>query len=245
MRKRFVAVIVLSLVLGPAAGGLPEVLAHECGYDEEHPEECRETPVVDNWRDNYIPLFDLEDRDDPEQRRDAQRWREECQRDGEHRQMCVWSYGGFSVVPDDGDASPNEWHLGVAATHCFLFELAHQCEEHDASQEEGVHDTHGGALYVSICLTPNAESRRCSEGMEGTEAGVTIIDHFPCGMIVPIVSCIDEYHIVRPFDDEYTARQMDNSQDAIELIVADPRRYLCGYGPGSDTPWCEAIPGDG
>jgi len=199
--------------------------------------QCKPTPVQPNWRDNYIPLFDLEDRDDPNQRYEAQRWRDECEHhDREFAQQCAWYYGGTSFFPnrDNDEMAPNEAHAGFAATHCFLFEFAHQCEDHDESYGESVHDAHGGALYVDVCLTRNPESRYCRQGMADTQAGVTIMDHFPCGAPVPIVNCIDEYHVIRPFDAEYTGRQMENSQRDTQEIFDDPHRYLCGFGPGAE-----------
>jgi hypothetical protein len=198
---------------------------------------CKETPVQPNWRDNYIPLFDLQDRDDPRQRYEAQRWRDECEHhDREFAQQCAWYYGGTSFFPnrDNDEMSPNEAHAGFAATHCFLFEFAHQCEDHDESYGESVHDAHGGALYLDVCLTRNAESRYCQQGMADTQVGLTIMDHFPCGAPVPIVNCIDEYHVVRPFDTEYTSAQFDNTQRDTQEVVDDPHRYLCGFGPGAE-----------
>ena len=211
--------------------------AHECGYDPENPEECRETTVMPNWRGTYIPLFDLADREDEEQRADAQRWREECNSgdpnspDYQSRQECQWAYGGFSLFQNrnDPERSPNELHVGFAATHCFLFEAAHQCEDHDISYGEGVHDAHGGAIYADVCLTPNPESKYCDEGMKDTQVGLTIMDHNPCGTFVPIVACTDEYKLVRPFDDEYTNTQMDNSQRQTQEIIDDPYTWICGY----------------
>lgn len=200
--------------------------------------KCYPTKVMPNWRNNYVPLFDLEDRDDPNQRYEAQRWRDECERrNNEFAQQCAWYYGGTSLFPnrDDPDRrSPNELHVGFAATHCFLFEFAHQCEDHDASYGESVHDAHGGAIYVDVCLERNAESRYCREGQADTQAGVTIMDHFPCGAPVPILFCIDEYHVIRPLDAEYTEAQMENTQTDTQAIVDDPYTYVCGFGPGSE-----------
>jgi hypothetical protein len=200
--------------------------------------KCHPTKVMPNWRNNYIPLFGLEDREDPNQRYEAQRWRDECEHhDSEWAQTCGWYYGGTSFFPDQTDPegnAPNEAHVGFAATHCFLFEFAHQCEGHDESLGESVHDAHGGALYVDVCLTRNAESRYCREGQADTQAGVTIMDHFPCGAPIPIAYCIDEYHVIRPLDAEYTQAQFENSQTDTQAIVEDPQTYLCGYGPGAE-----------
>ena len=229
------------LVLGGTAS------AHECGYDPENPDACRDTPVMPNWRGTYIPLFDIEDREDEQQRYDAQRWRDECDNgredepagpDGyQSRQQCAWLYGGTSTFPnrDNDIMAPNELHAGFAATHCFLFEFAHQCEDHNpnpnTTSEEGIHDAHGGATYVDVCLQPNPESKYCDDGMTDTQAGVTIMDHNACGTVVPIVACTDEYHVVRPFDAEYTQAQMDNSAEQTQEILDDPYTWLCGYGP--------------
>lgn len=231
------AVIGATFILGGAAS------AHECGYDPENPEACRDTPVMPNWRGTYIPLFELEDREDEQQRYDAQRWRDECDKGDEtapagqgyeSSQQCAWYYGGSSGFPgEDGGLAPNELHAGFAATHCFLFEFAHQCEDHnpnpDTASEEGIHDAHGGAIYVDVCLQPNPESKYCNDGMSDTQVGVTIMDHNPCGTVVPIVACTDEYHVVRPLDSEYTQAQMDNSAESTQAILDDPYTYLCGY----------------
>ncbi len=225
------AMVLGTLVLSTGAA------AHECGYDPEHPDECRETRVMPNWRGTYVPLFDLADREDEAQRYDAQRWRDECANgdpnspDYQSRQMCQWAYGGQSGFPNRGDdlMAPNEFHAGFAATHCFLGEFAHQCEDHDASYGEGVHDAHGGAIYADVCVTPNPESKYCNDGPEDTQAGVTVMDHNPCGTIVPVVACTDEYKVVRPLDQEYTTAQMENSAEQTQEIADDPYTWLCGY----------------
>lgn len=235
--------ILFAVVFAVAALGFAGIAgAHECTYDGDQPEtgnevECHESPAAPNWRDgNYVPLFDLENRDDPEQRKDAQRWREECQGYDEagnyhSDQQCLWVRGGTSFFPnrDVFGNAPNELHVGFAASHCFLFEFAHQCEDHDARRGEGVHDKHGGAIYADVCATENAQSKYCDDGMTDTQAGLTIMDHNPCGLIVPIVACIDEYHVIRPLDTEYTQDQMQDSQDYLPRIVEDPELYLCGY----------------
>lgn len=212
--------------------------AHVC---DPNTGECEETPVVPNWRDNYVPLFDLEDRDDEAQRRDAQRWRDEC----DNQSQCIWLDSTTSLFNDAGDpdpsASPNEVHGGIGASHCFAFEGFHQCENHDPAAGEGVHDAHGGAIYVDVCLAQNNDpetNKWCDEGLKDTQAGVTIMDHNPCGLVVPIVACTDEYHVVRPFDTDYTTAQMDNTQAALALIIADPARYICGYHDGGTQQTC-------
>ncbi len=253
MRTRRTALITLA-AMGIALAAAIGAHAHECD-DPDDRETCRESETVPNWRDgNYIPLFDLEDRDDEQQRRDAQRWREECS-DGdpqseEYRssQLCAWAYGGQSNTPNDGSDptdpnsfSPNEFHVGFGASHCFLGEFAHQCEHHDAERGEGVHDTHGGAIYVDVCLTENPESKYCDDGMKDTQVGVTIMDHNPCGTVVPIVACTDEYHVIRPFDPEYTQAQMEDSAEYAQRIAEDPVLYLCGYEEyRSGNPVCPA-----
>lgn len=257
MRARTSLLVVAALALGVFVVGGGVSAAHEC-WDASNPPPdytkkkakgdseywrdgdriCRETPVMPNWRDNYVPVFDLEDRDDEQQRYDAQRWRDECRRgQSESHQMCQWSYGGFSGFPNSDDpdtTAPNEWHAGFAATHCFLFEFAHQCEDHETERGEGVHDAHGGATYVDVCLTANPESKYCDDGPADTQVGVTVMDHFPCGQYAPVASCTDEYHVVRPLDAEYTQRQMENSQASVQLIADDPGRYVCGHHASAD-----------
>lgn len=247
MRKRM-SVVLLALI--SAAIIVPGVAgAHEC-TDPNDPSTCQDSEVVDSWRDgNYIPLFDLEDRDDEQQRKDAQRWREECEKGSpnqpgyESQQQCLWVYGGQSVIPNEnGGQAPNELHVGFAASHCFLAEAQHQCDQegHDP-RGEGTHDKHGGAIYADVCLTENAESKYCDDGMKDTQVGVTIMDHLSCGVIVPIVACIDEYHVIRPFDDAYTAEQMEDSQEYIARIASDPELYLCGKPEYRDgNPICPA-----
>jgi hypothetical protein len=264
MLKRLAILAVLAAAAGVLLGLASSdwALAHQCSSKGAgHPghkaattrapakkakkPKCKETPVVPNWRDNYIPLFDLEDRDDPNQRYEAQRWRDECEHhDQEFAQQCAWYYGGTSLFPnEDGSGNaPNELHAGVAATHCFLFEFAHQCEGHDEGLGESVHDAHGGAIYVDVCLEKNAESKYCREGLADTQVGVTILDHFPCGAPIPIAYCIDEYHVVRPFDSAYTQSQMENSGTATQAIVDDPHTYLCGFGPGAEDCIAPALP---
>ncbi|HEX9712864.1 MAG TPA: hypothetical protein VGB52_10000 [Actinomycetota bacterium] len=255
--------MLLLAVLAVTMLGFGRAQAHECTYDgEERGEgnqvECHESPAAPNWRDgNYVPLFDLEDRDDGEQRKDAQRWRDECsyyREDGsyESNQNCAWVDAGNSTFPRYGEDGPNEMHAGFAASHCFLFEFAHDCSDHDARYGESVHDKHGGATYVDVCLASQHESKYCDDGMTDTQVGLTIMDHNACGVIVPIVACIDEYHVIRPFDQAYTEEQMADSQEYIPRILEDPELYLCGYQNrrGSGNPICPGegdgpLPGDG
>lgn len=215
--------------------------AHQCPTKEQSARtgnsKCRDTPVYDDWRPNYVPLFDLNDRDDPETRGEAQRWREECTDDGDERQYCAWAYGGQSATPYPSDPTgtprPNELHLGFAATHCFFAEAAHDCDRHegDAVDEFGTHDSHGGAVYVDVCLSENPDSSRCDDGLADTQVGVTAVDHLDCP-----TGCVDEYHLLRPFDTEYTTEQMENSAATIPAIAADPVAHVCGYDEHSVCP---------
>ena len=238
MHRKLAALILVALT-GALLVGIQAASAHECeDWYDPNSEECTETKVYDDWRPNYIPLFDLADRDGEDgdqQRYDAQRWRDECEDKGEYRQQCLWLYGGQSVMPDprtDGEpmdpidgifSRPNELHFGYAATHCFLAEGAHDCDRH-GDNEFDTHDSHGGAIYVDVCVSSNDNSKYCDEGMKDTQAGVTIVDHLTCP-----TGCFDEYHVVRPFDQEYTAKQTDNSVAAVDRIANDPLRHLCGY----------------
>lgn len=251
MRRKLATLLMFTLAAGMFVG-IRAASAHQCPDDWEPDDpECEETAVYDDWRPNYVPLFDLPDREDQaddgegeQQRYDAQRWRDECNNDGEYRQQCFWMYGGQSVLSypdsdghqhggDEGEEAsptdallsrPNEMHLGFAATHCFLAEGAHDCDRHGSGSEFDTHDSHGGALYADVCLAPNPDSKYCEEGLEDTQVGVTIVDHLTCPM-----GCFDEYHVVRPLDAAYTEEQMADSVTAIEVIAADPQRHICGY----------------
>lgn len=236
MRKLTAVVIGGLLVVGGLGGIRQAAQAHVCD-DPQNQATCEDTPVMPNWRDNYVPLFDLENRNDEQQRYDAQRWRDEC----DNQQQCVWAETGTSLFetgslldgdPPEGLGSPNEAHIGMAASHCFLAEAAHQCEDHDPASGEGVHDAHGGAVYADACLTQNSDpatNKWCNDGMTDTQVGVTIMDHNPCGTLIPIVACTDEYHVIRPFDQPYTDAQKADSQAALAAIVADPATYICGH----------------
>jgi hypothetical protein len=227
--RRYAFLLLVSIAVGVCGviTATQVAQAHECHTDRQSGSRvCRDTRVMPNWRDNYVPLFGLEDRGDKQQRYDAQRWRDEC--DGQ--QNCAWVEGGSSGFPnDDGSSpSPNELHAGYAASHCFLAEAAHQCEGHDSSLGEGVHDAHGGAIYADVCLARNRENKWCNDGLEDTQVGLTIMDHNPCGTVVPVVACTDEYHVVRPLDGEYTAAQMENTGRAPQGVAERPARYVCG-----------------
>ena len=92
-----------------------------------------------------------------------------------------------------------------------------------------MHDAHGGATYVDVCLVENPESKYCDDGPTDTQVGVTIMDHNSCGTVIPIVACTDEYKVVRPLDTEYTQAQMANSERDAQAIADDPYLWLCGY----------------
>jgi hypothetical protein len=137
--RRKIALLVPVVMAAGLVVGVSQALAHQC--TEADPPECRETEVYEDWRPNYVPLFDLAEReeqgegtDGEQQRRDAQRWREECADDGQERQQCQWFYGGTSATPyptDVDNPRPNEVHAGYAANHCFLAEAAHDCDNHE------------------------------------------------------------------------------------------------------------------
>src|SRR5688572_5307288 len=96
--KRKLLAIALPMII--ALGGVTGVGAHEC---DPNTGECKSTTQVGNWRGNYIPLFDLADRDDELELDRAQRWRDKCQgynTDGEYynNQFCIWSDFGTSLV---------------------------------------------------------------------------------------------------------------------------------------------------
>lgn len=203
-------------VLAPAA------LAHECpaGTGPTSP-ECQPAAVYPDWRPNYVPVMDLQDRSDEQQKRDAQRWRDE---NGCHGQFCVWADPSGSV---DDEAGPGTLHAGSAGDHS-LGEGAHSDEGHEQN-EFGNHDTHGGSIYADICAGSDAgtsyEGRAgdCT-GPEDTQVGITIVDHLTCPM-----GCMDEYHVVRPLDSDYTEAQVANSARDTETALSDPQRHLCGY----------------
>ena len=223
------AAVVGSLLVSVGAGVAE---AHQCSGKGKK-RHCHETKVYEDWRPNYVPLFDLPDREQQgegtrgeKQRKDAQRWREECADDDQERQQCAWYYGGTSATQYDTDEEgprPNEVHVGYAANHCFLAEAAHDCDHHD-SDEFGTHDPHGGAIYADLCASKNPDSKYCNDGPTDTQVGVTVVDHLGCPF-----GCMDEYHVVRPLDQRYTERQMADSQRAVERIASDPQRHVCGY----------------
>jgi hypothetical protein len=196
--------------------------AHECTTNPETGvEECGPAAVYPDWRPNYIPLMDLRDRESEQERRDAQRWRDE---NGCETQYCVWADPTLSV---DDEAGPATVHAGTAGDHS-LGEAAHSDEGHE-DNEFGNHDTHGGAIYADVCLGSDegasyeGNAGACT-GMQDTQVGVTVVDHLTCP-----AGCADEYHIVRPLDPEYTQEQVDESITATQTAVSDPVRHICGY----------------
>ena len=183
--------------------------------------ECEPSGVYPNWRDNVVPLFDLEDRDDEQQKRDAQRWRDE---NGCQQQFCTWANPSGSVDDPEG---PLTLHAGTAGEHA-LGEAAHSDEGH-ADDEFGNHDTHGGSIYADICL--GTDDGTSFEGQAGacedvydSQVGITVVDHLTCP-----AGCMDEYHVIRPTDPESTQHQLEDSQRDAGEIAADPQRYACGY----------------
>lgn len=183
--------------------------------------ECGPTDVYPNWRDNFVPLFDLADRDDEQQKRDAQRWRDE---NGCENQFCIWANPSGSVDDPEGPAT---LHAGMAGEHA-LGEAAHSDENH-SDTEFGNHDSHGGSIYADVCLgtdngTSYEDNAGACEDMYDTQVGITVVDHLTCP-----AGCADEYHVIRPLDAEYTQEQANDSQRDIGEIAADPQRYICGY----------------
>ncbi len=230
------------LVLSVTAAITTTAMAHQCTTETSEPEEpgkgngkgrgnpngeptttttCEPSDVYPNWRDNVVPVADLTDRDDEQQRRDAQRWRDE---NGCLTQFCVWADPSASVDDPDGPATV---HAGVAGDHS-LTEGAHSDEGHAVS-EFGNHDSHGGAIYVDLCAgsaegsSMDGQAGAC-RGPSDTQAGVTVVDHLTCP-----IGCADEYHVVRPLDQPYTEEQVADSQRDVGEIGTDPMRYACGY----------------
>ena len=234
-RNAAMAAFVVMFVFGSAWFGMGSASAHQC-KDGDTSKHCEDTQVYDDWRPNLVPVFDLPERDD-ESREDAQRWRQECEDDGEYRQECVWVYGGQSGMvyetDPDGTPRPNELHAGVAATHCFIAEAAHDCDRHaDVSEGEfETHDSHGGAAYVDACFAAYEASQHCDDGLADTQVGVTVVDHLDCP-----IGCFDEYHVVRPFDQPYTQAQVDDSVVTAQAIAADPKTFVCGYPEHTTCP---------
>lgn len=233
--KRVLAASLVALATVLIAGGIAS--AHECTNPND-PEDCHPTTVYPNWRGNRVPFFGLNDRENPEERREAQRWRDEW---GCKQQFCVWADFSNSV----NSRTPNEIHAGLAGDHSFLGEAAHQSEGHGS--QEGNHDSHGGAIYADICLAESHDTSyegqpgECDEGLEDNQVGLVVLDHNPCP------ACEDNYHLVRPLDhdcedaDQPAHRQYCNErmiQTGVNdtLYYADhPGEWACGYRqPGSN-----------
>lgn len=244
---RRIGVILAALAALALVSGLRVASAHECGYDPANPDECRPTRVWPNWRGDRIPIFGLDNRDDPEQRREAQRWRDEW---GCRQQFCIWA--DFSNSVNSG--TPNEAHAGTAGDHSFLGEAAHQSEGHGTN--EGNHDSHGGSTYADVCIAEShdtsyaGQAGECDEGLEDNQVGLTILDHNPCPL------CEDNYVLVRPLDTDCddageashrqycNQRMLTNSADTIAYDADHPGEYTCGYrepGGDPDNQLCPAV----
>ena len=241
----------VGLLVGIVAGGLaiaPLAAAHDCADSTKAKKsECQPTPAYGGWRPNWVPLFDVPDRQDDvdgyqdgerptdESTRTHQRWRDEY---GCQDQMCIWADPNLSTPPVDGsedDGSPRSLHTGIAADHSFG-EGFHESEDH-VPEEEGTHDGHGGTIYADVCLaedthyTGDKADTGCADAND-SEVGVVVTDHLDCTF-----GCQDEYHIVRPTDPEYTQRQMEESQKDAQYDAEHPDDWLCGYdGYGANCP---------
>jgi len=237
--------LLVTLVLGSVAVVGPAALAHDCEdvngdgtIDQET--ECGPTPAYAGWRPNWVPLFDVPDRQDDvdgrqgdesptdESRRTHQRWRDEY---GCTNSMCIWADPAYSTADD---MSPNTVHAGIAADHCWG-EGFHDCEGHTAGSE-GTHDGHGGTIYADICLSEDShyygdqQDVGCEDAND-SEVGIVIVDHLSCTF-----GCQDEYHVIRPTDPEYTQRQMEETPNDTQYIADHPDDWLCGYDGYGDCP---------
>lgn len=240
----------LALVVLGSLAVVPTALAHDCRdrnrdgrVDQE--KECGSTPPYGGWRPNWVPLFDVPDREDDvdgeyaeasptdESRRTYQRWRDEY---GCEDPFCVWASPNVSVAD-----SPRSVHAGVAADHCWT-EGFHDCEDHLAGSES-THDGHGGTIYADVCLAEDTHyygAKRdtgCADEND-SEVGFVIVDHLSCTF-----GCQDEYHIVRPTDPEFTQRQIEETPTDAQYDVEHPDDWLCGYdGYGPDCPLPDSDP---
>ena len=247
--------LALAMVAGFFSMGIGIAEAHYCPDGDPDSPECTDTPPSQEWRDNYVPLFDAPNRNDGSQT-EYQRWRNEH---GCTSQLCTWGDVSLSIMPADGDIGPmpEEAHVGVAGNHS-LTEGAHQSEDHSCGHHheacEGIHDRHGGTAYADICLAPNDggggsvhDPDSCDDGTSDTEVGIVIVDKNPCGT-VPLgfpVPCMDEYHIVRPFDSDFTNQQLAATPGGVERIASDPNRYVCGNENSEKGEACAYVPADG
>ena len=245
--SRTVRIGLLALVVAGSLVAVPAAFAHDCpkGAPPDSP-ACRSTPPYGGWRPNWIPLFDVPDRQDDvegeagsptdESRRTYQRWRDEYGCSGS---MCVWFEPSLSAPGPDGagDGQPRSVHTGIAADHTWL-EGFHQSEGH-VTGSEGTHDGHGGTVYADVCLAEDThdygdkEDVGCDErGVEDTEVGVVVVDHLGCTF-----GCQDEYHVVRPFDAAYTQAQLEETPKDAQYDAEHPDDWLCGYdGYGDSCP---------
>jgi hypothetical protein len=232
-------ILLTTLVVVLSAATMKVAPAHTCPANgDPGDDQCQDTETVDNWRGSYLPLFEPIDREDGDARWGYQRWHLEC----DNQQFCLWQEFGTSAFATDGEElpSPNEVHIGMAGSHCFLFEAQHDCSDHAASPNgdtNRVHDAHGGAIFIDLCLTPNTDSSQgdnlCANGQQDTVVGVTLIDHNGCGIFVPVAACTDEYHIWKPFDPDYTVAQMERSQAAFQALMDDPQTWMVNYFCGN------------
>ena len=230
--------LLVTLVVGSVSVVVPAAFAHDCDPDGTN---CESTPPYGGWRPNWVPLFDVPDRQDDvdgaqedesptdESRRTHQRWRDEY---GCKGSMCIWADPAYSTADD---RSPNTVHAGIAADHCWG-EGFHDCEGH-VKGDEGTHDGHGGTIYADICGSEDThyygdkKDVGCEDNMD-SEIGIVVVDHLGCTF-----GCQDEYHVIRPTDPEYTQAQMEETPKDTQYIVEHPDDWLCGYdGYGNSCP---------
>jgi hypothetical protein len=246
MRCGLIALVVLS----SSAVFVSGLQAHDCEdlnedgqIDQET--ECERTPSYGGWRPNWVPLFDVPDREDDtdgqqegesptdDSRRSHQRWRDEY---GCLDPFCIWANPNISATGE-----PRSLHAGVAADHCWT-EGFHECEDH-ITGSESTHDGHGGTIYADVCLAEDKHyydekvETGCTDRND-SEIGFVIVDHLDCTF-----GCQDEYHIIRPTDPAYTQAQMEESAEDTQYIVDHPDDWLCGYDSyGSNCPLPDSEP---
>jgi hypothetical protein len=250
MRRTLAALFLVMAVA--AVAGIHEAAAHECQPVKKGSKKqtCHATPVVPNWRGSYIPLFgvndvrcDVRDKACHDRRAEQQRWRDEW---GCDTQYCFWFKWGQSAPPF-GDGSPQSIHTGMAADHSMT-EDAHSAQGHGT--DEGNHDTHGGSVFVDLCLASDqgtsyqGKPGACA-GPRDTQVGFNIVDHDPCGPPQPgdiPVPCSDEYHVIRPLDPEYTQEQNEQDRAEIQRYAENPGEWLCGYKRKDDARNTQPVP---